>query len=276
MNDTLVNGQPGAQISLFDRGFSYGDGVFETLLVEASKPLLLERHLERLAAGLQRLNIPCIPSLLDAIRDDIDRLCQSQQRTFIKLIVTRGAGGRGYRAAADLQPNRVLIRAAAPDYPEHWYRQGCDLYLCQTRLGLNPLLAGIKHLNRLEQVLARNEWQDQFPEGLVCDIDDRLIEGTMSNLFLIQGDRLLTPRLDRCGVAGIVRSVVIDAAQHHGVEVIQEALSIEDLFQADGVFVTNTGFGVLPVASCDARLIPLSALAESAAQWLAEARRCES
>ncbi len=275
MNNTLVNGQPCSQISLFDRGLSYGDGVFETLLIEAARPLLLQRHLERLGVGLQRLNISCTPAFMEAVCADIERLCQHQPRAFVKLIITRGAGGRGYRAAADLQPNRILIRAAAPAYPAPWYQHGCDLYRCRTRLGLNPLLAGIKHLNRLEQVLARNEWQEQFPEGLVCDINDRLIEGTMSNLFLIRGEQLLTPLLDQCGVAGVVRSVIIDAAQRHAVEVVQQRLCIEDLFQADGAFITNTGFGVLPVRSCDGQVIPLSSLTQSAGQWLAQARQCE-
>ncbi|MFT6916177.1 MAG: 4-amino-4-deoxychorismate lyase [Motiliproteus sp.] len=276
MNDTLVNGQPGTQISLGDRGLSYGDGVFETLLLEAGKPLLLRRHLARLYAGLDRLAIPYDKTFIDSLGAEIGQLCQGRKRAFLKIIITRGAGGRGYRALADLVPNRILRISAAPDYPQHWYQQGCELYLCRTRLGLNPLLAGIKHLNRLEQVLARNEWQDQFPEGLVRDIDDRLIEGTMSNLFLIRGQQLLTPLLDRCGVAGIVRSVVIDWAQRNKIEVIEQVLRVEDLFHAEAVFLTNTGLGILPVRSCDGRAIAVSPRTESVSQWLIEARLCES
>ncbi|MFT5722313.1 MAG: 4-amino-4-deoxychorismate lyase [Motiliproteus sp.] len=276
MNDTLVNGQPGTQISLLDRGLSYGDGVFETLLVEAGKPLLLRRHLARLYAGLDRLAIPYDQAFMDRLAAEIEQLCRGRQRAFLKLIITRGAGGRGYRALADLSPSRILRVSAAPDYPPHWYQEGCELYLCRTRLGLNPLLAGIKHLNRLEQVLARNEWQDQYPEGLVCDIHDRLIEGTMSNLFLLRGQQLLTPLLDQCGVAGIVRSVIIDWARLNEIEVIEQALRVEDLFEAEAVFLTNTGFGVLPVRSCGGGSIAFSSRVDAISQWLNEARLCES
>ncbi|MEH6822588.1 MAG: aminodeoxychorismate lyase [Motiliproteus sp.] len=276
MNNTLVNGHPSAHVSLFDRGLSYGDGLFETLRVEVERPLLLQRHIDRLCTGMNRLKIPFNQMFIDVLRAEIEQLCKGRKQVFLKLIITRGAGGRGYRAAEDLEPNRILMVAAAADYPQRWYQQGCELYLCRTRLGLNPLLAGIKHLNRLEQVLARSEWQDQYPEGLVCDIEDRLIEGTMSNLFLIRGQQLLTPLLNQCGVAGVVRSVIIDSAPRHAVEVVQRALSVEDLFQADGVFITNTGFGVLPVRGCDGRTIPLSPMIQAASQWLAEARRCES
>ena len=275
MNNTLVNGQPCAQLSLYDRGLSYGDGVFETLRIEAEKPLLLQRHLDRLYQGLKRLGIPADQSLIDCLRSEIGQLCRGREQAILKLIVTRGAGGRGYRVAEPLSPNRLLMISAATEYPQHWYQQGCELYLCRTRLGLNPLLAGIKHLNRLEQVLARREWQDQYPEGLVCDIQNRLIEGTMSNLFLVRGPQLLTPLLDQCGVAGVVRSVIIDWAERNSVEVIEQALSVDDLFDAEGAFVTNTGFGVLPVRGCAGRAIPLSPMIESVKQWLVEARRCE-
>ncbi|MEH6472688.1 MAG: aminodeoxychorismate lyase [Halopseudomonas sp.] len=275
MNHSLVNGHPDSHISLFDRGFSYGDGVFETLLVEAGKPLLLQRHLRRLRKGLKRLGIEIDQLFRECLKSEIEQLCLGQQRAILKIVVTRGEGGRGYRAAAELQPNRMLIVSAAADYPSYWYQQGCELYLCHTRLGINPLLAGIKHLNRLEQVLARSEWQDQYPEGLVCDIHDRLIEGTMSNLFLVRGQQLLTPLIDNCGVAGVVRSVIIDWAERNSINVLEQNLTVDDLFSADGAFLTNTGFGILPIRACDERAIALSSMTQSASQWLAEARQCE-
>ncbi len=273
---TLVNGQPGSQISLSDRGFSYGDGVFETVLVEAGKTLLLARHLGRMKRGLKCLGIDIDQAFTDCLAAEIEQLAQGGGRRFIKLIVTRGQGGRGYKAAQDLQPTRVVMSGPATDYPQQWYQQGSELFLCRTRLGLNPQLAGIKHLNRLEQVLARREWHDQYPEGLVCDINDQLIEGTMSNLFLISGKRLLTAKLDQCGVAGIVRSVIIDWAQKNNVEVLQQRLRLDDLLAADGAFLTNTGFGVLPISGCAGRSVPLSPITQTASQWLDEARGCES
>lgn len=283
MKLSLVNGLPATQIDLSDRGFSYGDGVFETMLVADDKPLLLERHMKRLKSGLDRLFIDYNQSFIETILSEIELLIEqgkrhfsASERLFLKLVVSRGSGGRGYRAEADLQPTRALMlsTAAAPDAT--MYQQGCELFACQTRLGHNPQLAGIKHLNRLEQVLARNEWQDQYHEGLVCDLDGRLIEGTMSNLFLVKDQQLLTPRLDRCGVNGIVRSVVIDSAEQQGVTVIEQSLHPEDLLRADGAFITNTGFGVLPVKAYAGQAIPLSPVTAIAAQWLQEARQCES
>ncbi len=276
MTTSLVNGQLSSHIDLSDRGFSYGDGVFETILVVDGKALLLKRHTARLERGLDRLSIVVKQSFKDDLLGEIYDLASSQQYAFLKLVVTRGGGGRGYRASAELQPSRVIMVSPAPTPATEVYQQGCSLFACQTRLGLNPQLAGIKHMNRLEQVLARNEWQDQYTEGLVCDLNGNLIEGTMSNLFLICGQQLLTPKLDQCGVEGVVRSVIIDAARQQGVELLEQRLSPEDLLGADGAFISNTGFGVLAVGTFAGQPISSSPMTQHASQWLAEARRCES
>ncbi|MEH6650623.1 MAG: aminodeoxychorismate lyase [Motiliproteus sp.] len=272
---TLVNGQPEAQVSTTDRGFSYGDGVFETIRVSGGKALLLQRHLNRMKDGLFRININYKQHLIDSLLSEVSLLCDGVNEAFIKVVISRGSGGRGYRCSPELQPTRVVMRVDAPRYPATLYKQGAELFACSTRLGSNPQLAGIKHLNRIEQVLARNEWQDQYVEGLVCDQQGYLVEGTMSNLFLIRDDSLVTPLLDCCGVAGVVRSVIIDAAAKHGVTFAEQRLTVDDLLQADGAFMTNSGFGVLPVSGFDGRVIPLSAITATASHWLEETRRCE-
>ena len=275
MTAILVNGNPDTQVSTTDRGFSYGDGVFETIRVRGGKPLLLQRHIGRMKQGLCCLKISFEQQLIDTLLSEISTFCDGVEEAFIKVIVSRGSGGRGYRYDTEMRPTRVVMRVDAPSYPATLFAQGVELFACETRLGSNRQLAGIKHLNRLEQVLARNEWQDQFVEGLVCDQQGFLVEGTMSNLFLIRGDSLVTPLLDQCGVAGVVRSVIIDAAVKHGIPFSEQRFNVDDLWQADGAFMTNSGFGVLPVNRFDGRVIPLSAITDTAGDWLEEARQCE-
>lgn len=274
MLECLVNGEPGTDIAVTDRGFSYGDGLFETLRFDAGRPLLLQRHLDRLQLGLERLSIPA-EGLLDLLRDELITLCHNHSSGLLKVLISRGEGGRGYRGKVDRGPTRVVQRFSAAVYPDEWFDQGVELFPCQTRLGLNPQLAGIKHLNRLEQILARSEWQDQYPEGVVCDLDGYVVEGTMSNLFMVKNGELFTPKLDRCGVAGVVRSVIMDAANEAGIVCHETLIRKNQLAQADGLFMTNTGFGVLPVSRLAEQRYPSHPLIAKATGWLEEARRCE-
>ncbi|WP_421862960.1 aminodeoxychorismate lyase [Motiliproteus sp.] len=269
-----MNGQPGVSVAVTDRGFSYGDGLFETLRFDAGRPLLLERHLQRLQHGLERLLIPA-DGLLDLLRDELAMLCRPHPGGLLKILVTRGEGGRGYWGKVDRGPTRVVQRFASPDYPRQWFEQGVELFPCQTRLGLNPRLAGIKHLNRLEQILARSEWQDQYPEGVVCDLEGYVVEGTMSNLFMVKNGALYTPKLDRCGVAGVVRAVIIDSANKAGIDCHETRIRQDQLAQADALFMTNTGFGVLPVKRLGEQNYPSHPYTAMAREWLEEARRCE-
>src|SRR5215471_865923 len=142
-------------IALEDRGLAYGDGVFETMLLRQGQVRFVEDHLARLEFGCKRLGISA-PSI-DALKNDLQLIAGAQNDGVIKLIVTRGAGGRGYRASADLAPTRIAILYASiePDAED-----GIEVRWCATRLARNATLAGIKHLNRLEYVLAHNEWND--------------------------------------------------------------------------------------------------------------------
>ena len=277
MTSTLFNGQPASTLSLNDRGLNYGDGLFETLRIEGGRPCLLRRHLDRLGRGMKQLGFESIQEITGCFESEIESLLadQKSERQVLKLLLTRGQGARGYRVTEALQPSRVLILSDYPDYPSAWYQQGISLFPCQTRLGNQPQLAGIKHLNRLENVLARNEWQDQYPEGLMRDQDGNLIEGTMTNLFLIQGDTLQTPALDRCGIAGIVREVIIEKARACGVGVDIGLVKDSDLHHCTGAFVCNSLMGVVPVQTIGDLSIPLSPMTQQAVSWLDEARQCE-
>ncbi|OOV95489.1 aminodeoxychorismate lyase [Pseudomonas sp. MF4836] len=243
-----VDGQPADTLSLKDRGLAYGDGLFETIAVKAGQPLLLERHLARLAEGCLRLAITADHSL---IRGELLAYAAALGEGVLKMILTRGDSLRGYAADPAAQARRILQGSPPATYPATHAEQGIRLFPCATRLSEQPLLAGLKHLNRLEQVLARSEWRDaEHAEGLMCDTGGRLIEGVFSNLFLVAEGRLLTPDLSRCGVAGVMRAEIVFQAESLGIPVEIADIGLDRLRQADEVFVCNSVYGIWPVRAC--------------------------
>lgn len=251
-------------MSVTDRGLAYGDGLFETIRITERQPVLLEYHLDRLMLGCQRLHIPLQRTVIEA---ELARWPGMSKEGVVKLVVTRGSGGRGYAPACDLEPLRILQHFPLPVYPAIWFEQGIRVFSCVSRLGFVPVLAGIKHLNRLEQVLARAEWDgsDRFQEGLVCDLNGAPIEGTMSNLFIVQGQQVLTPRLDQCGVAGVMRRWLMERFRAAGLEVMETAITLDGFRVADERFFCNSVFGVWPVArfqDCHWSPGPVSRLAQ--------------
>ena len=242
----LINGQPDNRIPVTDRGLQYGDGLFETLAFRRGKLEFLNAHLQRLMWGCERLGINFADK--DKLEVELATLCaQTAEDSVIKIMVTRGSGGRGYKAPEEAEPLRIISSHPMPDYPESC-QQGITVRLCQHRLGINPALAGIKHLNRLEQVLARSEWDDHtIREGLMRDINDKLVEGTMSNLFMIQNGQLVTPTIAENGIAGIMRGEVIKLASKLDIPVTEKDMSLNDLEQADEVFLTNSIIEIWPV-----------------------------
>jgi len=248
-----VNGVAGSAVSALDRGLHYGDGLFETMAVIDRTPLLWARHMGRMLAGCNRLGIP-IPDRA-VLTEELDRaLALADPRAIVKIIVTRGSGGRGYRDPDPIEPLRIITLNPWPDHPRTYWRDGVHVRICATRLARQPVLAGIKHLNRLEQVLARNEWQnDDAVEGLMCDDQGRLIEGTMSNVFLRVRGRIITPDLEGCGVAGTLRGELIDQADQCGCSITQSTVTLEDLMTAEEVLICNSVFGIWPVKSVAGR-----------------------
>ncbi len=242
----LINGKPQTQIAVADRGFQYGDGLFETIEILNNQLVFFEQHLQRLNRGCQRLLLPIINKSL--ITQEAKQLADHCSQGILKIIITRGSGGRGYRQPQIISPTRVLSRHPFPEYPDSFQQQGVKLRFCQQRLALNPTLAGLKHLNRLEQVLARAEWSDDtVQEGLMLDINDKVIEGTMSNVFFVMKGKLYTPSLKQSGIAGIIRDFVLHTATKLGVETQESHFTKEDLFAADEIFVTNSVIGIWSV-----------------------------
>lgn len=251
MNRTLVNGQETEYVSAHDRGLQYGDGLFETLAVRDGTPLLWAEHLARLAAGAQRLGLAAPDGM--RLRREAERLCDDTKRAVLKILYTRGPGGRGYRPETGAAPTRVLSLSAWPDYPAAYAEQGVAVRLCRTRLSFQPRLAGLKHLNRLEQVLARAELSDDCAEGLMQDESGNIVEGTMSNVFLVRAGVLVTPTLDRCGVEGVMRAQVLERAARRGIPCRVETVTSAHLEQAQEIFLTNSLIGLWPVRRLDNR-----------------------
>ena len=245
----LVNGAQAA-VDPGDRGLAYGDGLFETMAVLDGAIRRLDLHLERLTDGCQRLGIAAPDP--GAIKTDFDKLRCRENRSVAKLIVTRGGGTRGYRPADGAQSTRIFGIERWPDYPESNYSDGVAIRTCRLRLGENPLLAGLKHLNRLEQVLARMEWEaGPWAEGLLTDTRGLVVSGTMSNVFAVRGDTLLTPGLRRCGVRGVMRRIVMELALAEDFELRETDFAPDVLNVSDEIFLTNAIIGIWPVRQLD-------------------------
>ncbi len=249
---SLIDGRPNDAVSVLDRGLQYGDGLFETIAVFAGQPCLWQSHIARLSQGCARLGFAAPDA--DALRDDAAQLTQGCERAVLKVLVTRGQGGRGYRPPASAQPRRIVTLHDWPEYPEAFGEHGVRVRWCDTPLSANSRLAGLKHCNRLDQVLARSEWDDPaVAEGLMCDESGQVIEGTMTNLFVFSNGALQTPALDRCGVAGIARDQVLAAARQLALPVSMAPLDRQAVLNADAVFLTNALIGVWPVAELAGR-----------------------
>ncbi len=249
-----VNGQSAARVATNDRGLHYGDGVFTTALVDAGRVVYLHDHLERLQRDARALGFAAPSRWL--LQSEFETAAAGQPGAVIKYLLTRGPAERGYRAPAAAQVTRLVLRDAAPRHPQRCWTQGIRLHVCAQRLGVQPRLAGIKHLNRLEQVLARSEWQSEAEEGLMLALDGAVISGTMSNLFFVRGGCLHTPMLDNAGVAGVMRARVLAATAELAIPVLIARYTLADLLAADEVFMTNAVIGLWPVAACAGRLWP--------------------
>lgn len=239
-----INGARGRQIDCSDRGFQYGDGLFETMRVRAGRIRLLEYHLERLYEGCRRLSIPAprAPSL----RRELKLRAKPHTDAVLKLILTRGPGTRGYRPNGGERCTRVIALSAPPHAAVSQISQ--RVRMCATPVGSNPALAGLKTLNRLDSVLARSEWRDErIWEGLMRDNDGDLVCGTMSNLFVRRGSTLSTPVLDRSGIAGVMRRWVLEQAPGLNLRAREARLSVQHLRDATEVFMTNAVAGIVSV-----------------------------
>lgn len=248
-----VNGVVDAAISPLDRGFSYGDGLFETCRCINGQIPLWSYHRERLISSAKRLMILVDEAVLQKYLDQSLSRCQSISDCVVKIQITRGVGGRGYRLPARIEPTYFIGVFAANSLESQEFRDGVAVRICDTRLGKNTGLAGIKHLNRLEHILARAEWNDEFAEGILLDIDGNVIEATVSNLFVVRDGELITPDLSAAGVAGVMRRLIIEVlGPELNLSTRITSFDLETLRTADEIFLSNSVFGIWPVIQVEA------------------------
>lgn len=247
MKATLYNGAEGGDWSLA-RGLHYGDGVFRTLLICDGRVLDLDRQLQHLAGDAMRLGLE--PPAAAILAGEAVRLALGQGRAVLKILLWRRTSMRGY-APTESACERLLILSAAPTYPARCWEQGIVACRSPVILGRQPRLAGIKHLNRLEQVLASRDWPTGSDEALLADEAGQLVGGSRSNLFWIEDATLCTPVLDGAGIAGHQRARILGLAREAGIPLAETRASWDTLRRADEAFVCNSLIGLWPLHRLD-------------------------
>lgn len=251
-----VNGQRADSIALSDRSFQYGDGCFTTILTRHGQIEGWSAHVTRMEACLRLLGIE-FPDW-QRVRQWLETASLPAAKAGLKLHVSRGEGGRGYSPAHVTTPNVTISHFPFPAHYEQWQQNGVALGVCERRLGHNPLLAGHKHNNRLEQVLLKQELDEQgYADGLALDIDGFVIETTMANLFWCREDTLFTPDLTLAGVAGTMRERVLQCALTMGLHIEVGQFTLCDIEQADEVFICNALLGVAPVSAISHKMFTI-------------------
>ena len=266
MLECLVNGEISEHVPAMDRGLNYGDGLFETIAVVQGRPRWWQNHIDRLDAGCERMGLRAPPQAV--LLREVQTVSAGQVRCVVKIILTRAGGGRGYLPQEDAESNRIVSAHGWPTGIAQTAREGVNARICDLKLAIQPRLGGLKHLNRLEQVLASQEMRGhQATEGILLDMEDHVISGISSNLFLVFRDQLLTARLDRSGVLGVLRGRILQAFK---ARCELRRISSDMLDEASEVFLCNTVRGIIPVRSIGERAYPIGPVTLEIQNWLSE------
>ena len=233
------------KISPFDRAFQYGDGIFRTFVVDNKKALHWKYHYKKIVEDCLALKIN--PPKEKDLLSDINSLFRSNKKSVGKFIISRGIGERGYKFDEDIMHNRFLIKTKMPSYPKEYFKIGVNLYVCKQKL--NPsILSGVKHLNRLENIMARQEWKgDHYADGILLDQHGHVIECISSNIFMRVGKIIYTPKINYFGIKGVTRELIIKISKQLGFKIKETTFNLNSLLECDEVFITNSLFGVLQV-----------------------------
>lgn len=266
MIECLVNGEISGLIASTNRGLNYGDGLFETLTVHQGQPRWWQAHMDRLGAGCERLGIAMPPQAV--LLREVQTVSAGLPDAVVKIVLTRAGQGRGYAPPAERDCDRIV---SAHEYPADAIERtgrGVSARICTLKLAIQPELGGLKHLNRLEQVLASAEpYAEGVSEGILLDREDNVISAISANIFMVIEDRLLTPRLDRCGVRGVVRSQVLTAFK---ARCEQRRIQLDLLHEADEVFICNSVRGIVPIISIDHQEYSIGPVTREIQAWLRE------
>ena len=264
MFECLVNGEISTFVKTTNRGLNYADGLFETLSVHHGRPRRWQAHMDRLGAGCECLGLAMPPQAI--LLREVQTVSAGLPDAVVKIVLTRDGQGRGY-----LPPeNKVCVRiVSAHNYPDgitEFAREGVKARVCKLRLAIQPALGGIKHLNRLEQVLASAELRAiGATEGILLDREEHVVSAVAANIFLVMEDRLITPRMDLCGVRGVVRGQILAA---FAVRCEQRRVLLDMLLEADEVFICNSVRGIVPLTAIDGQEYKIGPVTRELQRWL--------
>lgn len=260
----LINGIEAEHINALDRGLSYGDGLFSTIKIEYGQVQLWPFHLQRLQLGAQKLFFPALDwACLSGEVQQVAETLKGDKASVIKVIITRGSGGRGYSSQGCESPLRIISTGVFPEIYFQWQKQGIELILCASILSSNPMLAGLKTLNRLEQVIIKKELESkQAVEGIVCNEAGNIIECCGANIFIFIKNQWLTPKLDQSGVAGVQRRNILECAILSGIKIVETKIDKDQLLRADAICISNALIGVVAVKKIQDRVFNKRELAQ--------------
>lgn len=251
MHYCAINGVESQLITSNDRGLAYGDGLFTTGLVQQNKLLNFDEHLQRLLLGSKRLGITA-PSKSTLI-SYIDQAIANIDKGVVKIIITSGSSGRGYARSLESKSNCIVMVSDFPEHYETLTETGIKLGISNQKIGINPMLSGLKHLNRLEQVLLRAELEERDEDDLVVlNIEDKVIEATSANLFYCIEGKWFTPKIEGSGVKGLMRQNILNKFDN----IIVQQTYLDHLNSAQAMFICNSVAGIIPVHTYENR--PLS------------------
>jgi len=266
MLECLVDGEIASQVSAGDRGLHFGDGLIETISLVGGRPRFWQGHIDRLAAGCERLDLTPVPQAV--LLREVQTVSAGQGDCLVRIVLTRRTSEPWLDVAyRDATTRRVVCALARRPRPDNLATTGLRARICDLRLAVQPALAGISHLNALEQVRARAEWSDDsIGEGILLDRDDFVVSGISANLFLVFGDRILTPRLDRCGVRGVLRAALLGAFRER---CEQRRIGLDMLPEADEVFLAGVVDGIVPINRIDHWEYAVGPVTREVQAWLA-------
>jgi 4-amino-4-deoxychorismate lyase len=269
MLECLVNGEISTYVTTTSRGLNYADGLFETLSVHNGRPRRWQAHMDRLGAGCERLGLAMPPQSI--LLREVQTVSAGLSDAVVKIVLTREASGRGYMPSEDKNCTRIVSAHTFPDGIAERVRNGIKARVCELRLGIQPVLGGLKHLNRLEQVMASTELRDTDAlEGILLDHEGHVVSAISANIFLVFEDRLMTPRLDLCGVRGVIRGQILT---DFGARCEQRRIMLDMLLEADEVFVCNSVRGIVPLIAIDDHEYPVGPVTRELQGWLLEGVR---
>ena len=257
-NLSLINGEFKDSISVYDRGLAYGDGFFETMLWDSLEEKnetnvgveFWLRHLRRIKDGCQlmQINLPFDEEIIRQRNLILKASLKEKKSGLLKMVVTRGVGGRGYKFERNMTPTIIFLSLPKPKVKKEYFKPGVVVKICKTQLSKNTNLFGYKHLNRLDSVLARSEWEDKnIFEGVFVDSKKNILEGTMTNIFFVHEKTLITPPIIDSGINGVMRQVIIDKAKFFFDKLVIQKINLRDVEKFDQMFLTNSVLKVIPV-----------------------------